>query len=69
MAAEHRVVGKDDVVADLAVVPDMRADHEETAVADFRNATIIFGAGVHGDVFADVAIGADDQAASARRDS
>ena len=29
----------------------------------------VLGAGVHGDVFADVAIGADRRAASARRDS
>ena len=61
VAAENRVVGKNDVVADLAVMPDMRAHHEETPVANFRNATIIFGARAHCYVLADVAFGAHDQ--------
>ena len=34
MAAQDRAVGKDDVVADLAVVSDMRIGHQEAAVAD-----------------------------------
>ncbi len=59
MAAEQHVVGDDDVAADLAVMPDMRADHEEAALAHFGEAAIILGADVHGDVFADVALGAD----------
>src|SRR6185503_12361036 len=61
VAAENRVVGKNDVVSDRAVMPYMRTHHEKTAVTNFRNATIIFGAGAHGYVFADVAIGAHDQ--------
>src|SRR6185503_10211702 len=56
VAAENRVVGKNDVVSDRAVMPYMRTHHEKTAVTNFRNATIIFGAGAHGYVFADVAI-------------
>ena len=69
MAAEHRVVGEHHVVADVAVVADMAADHEEAAVADLRHAAAVLGAGVHGDVFADVAVGADHEPGRARRDS
>ena len=34
MAGEHHVVGADDVVADLAVVRDVRVDEEQAVVAD-----------------------------------
>src|SRR5580765_6500536 len=61
VTTENRVIGKNDVVADLAVVPDMRAHHEDAPVANFRYATIVFGARAHGYVFTDVAFGADDQ--------
>ena len=39
----------------------MRADHEEALVADLGDAAVVLGADVHGDAFADVAIGADDE--------
>src|SRR6476620_10305134 len=61
VAAKNRVVGKNDMVSDLAIMPDMRTHHEKTAVTNFRNATIIFSARAHGYVFADVAIGTHNQ--------
>ena len=67
MTAEQHVVGEGDVVADFAVVTDMRADHQEAAVADLRHAAAVLGADVHGDVFADVAVGADHQPGRRRR--
>src|SRR5262245_37916037 len=62
MAAEHDVVGEGHAVADFAVMPHMRSDHEETAIADFGDGAILLGADIHGDVFADVAICPDHQA-------
>ncbi len=61
VAAEDRVVSKNNVVADLAIMSDMRAHHEETPVANFRNTTIIFGARAHCYVFTDVAFGTHNQ--------
>ena len=61
VTAENSVVGEHHMVADLAIMRDMRADHEKTAVANFGDAAAVLGAGVHGDVFADIAIGADHQ--------
>src|SRR5262245_55209432 len=58
---ENCIVGKNDVASNLAVVPDVRADHEETPVANFGDATIVLGAGAHGYVFADVAFSAHNQ--------
>ncbi len=49
MAAQHGIVGQRDVVADLAIVADMRADHEHAFVADRGEAAIVLGAGIHGD--------------------
>src|SRR5262249_24265909 len=60
VTAEHGVVGEDDLVADHAVVTDMRADHDEAAIADFGDAAAVLRARVHGDVFADIALGADN---------
>src|SRR5262245_56612377 len=59
--AENRIVGKNNVISDLAVVPDMRAHHEKTPAANFSNATIVLSASAHGYVFADVTFGTDDQ--------
>ena len=44
MAAENGVVGEDHIVADVAVVPDMRPDHEEAAVPNPGGAAAVFGA-------------------------
>ena len=61
VAGQQDVVGEHDIVADFAIVSDMRADHQKAAVADLGDAAAILGAGVHGDVFADIAVGADHE--------
>ena len=57
MAAEQRAIGKGDVVADVAIVTDMRVGHQEAAVADRGDLAVILGAGVDGHAFADLAVG------------
>ena len=47
VAAQRRVVGHDHAVADLAVVGDVDADHEQPVVADPGDAAAAGGAGVH----------------------
>ena len=37
VARQRRVVRHDDVVADLAIMRDMRADHEQAVIADARH--------------------------------
>src|SRR5262245_37805820 len=59
VTAKHGVIGHDHVVADVTIMADMGADHEEAAVADAREPAAVLGPEVHGDVFADVAVGAD----------
>ena len=61
MARQHHVVGEDDVVADLAVVPHMAVGQEGAAVADDGGHAAALGAGVHGHAFADQAVAADRQ--------
>ena len=61
MTAKHGVVGKGHVVADIAIVPDMGADHKKAAIADARYSAAVFGAGIHGDAFAQLAARADDE--------
>ena len=61
MAAEHGAVGEGDVVADVAVVADMRIGHQEAAVADGGDFAVILGAGADGHAFADLAVAADRQ--------
>ena len=61
MARQRGVVGRDDVRADPAVVRDMAAHHEQAAVADAGQPPAALSAGVHGDVLADLAVGADGQ--------
>ena len=62
MTADHRIVGEGYIVADIAVVSDMGTDHEKAAVADACYAAAFLGAGIHGDAFAQLAAGADDEA-------
>src|SRR6266851_2572817 len=38
MSAEYHVVGQGYIAANLAVMPDMRADHEQATIAHFRDA-------------------------------
>src|SRR6185437_3429901 len=63
--AEQRVVGEHHAVADFAVVADMTADHQHAAIADLRDAAVILGAGVDGDVLADVAFRANHESGRA----
>src|SRR5262245_26372460 len=59
VTTENRIVGQDNVVADVTVVADMRADHEEAAVAHACDAATVLGPQIHGDMLADIAVGAD----------
>ena len=61
MAGERRIVGHDHAVADLTVMGDMHARHEEAVIADSRGAAAMGGAGMHGDMLADLVVAADDQ--------
>ena len=61
MTAEQDVVGEHHIVSHLAIMRHMGADHEETMVADFGHAAAVLGAGIHGDIFADIAVGADHE--------
>src|SRR5262245_49534396 len=63
MTGDPHVVREDDVVADLAVVGDMRGRHQEAIVADARLHAAALGAWIDGHVLADDATLADDQAA------
>src|SRR4029078_4299776 len=58
---ENRVIGKDDVISYLAVVPDMGAHHNEAHVPNSSDTAILFGARAHGYVFTDVTFGAHNQ--------
>src|SRR5262249_42090053 len=64
VARKRCIVGHDDVVADPAIVCDMGAHHEETAVADPRQHAAAGGAGIHRDVLAHGIAPADLQAGS-----
>ena len=59
MAAERRRGREDHIVADLAVMPDMGAVHEVTAIADRGHAAPFRAAAIHGHGFADGAVIAD----------
>src|SRR6185437_11337844 len=61
MSAKQRVVREYYAVADLAVVTDVTANHHHAAIADLRDAAVVLGAGVDGDVLADVAFRADHE--------
>ena len=40
VTAKQTIVGDDDVVADLAIVPDVRAGHKEVFISNFRRASV-----------------------------
>src|SRR5262245_44901390 len=61
MTTEHRAIGECHVVADMAIVPDMRAHHEKAAGADLGDPAAILGSDVHRDAFANIAVGTDDE--------
>src|ERR1700682_4774258 len=58
---QHRIVGEDDIVADMAIMGDMRAGHEEAAFTHLGHAAIVLGPDAHGDPLADVASGPDKE--------
>jgi len=58
VTSQQNVVGKYDVAADLAVMPDMRSHHKKTAVTHLGYPATVLGADAHRDIFADVTIGA-----------
>src|SRR5690606_6540195 len=57
----HDVVGQNDVVAQAAIMRDMRIGKEQIVVANNRRATMFYGTGVHGHTFADRAVFANHQ--------
>ena len=61
MAGQGRVVRHDDMVADLAVMRDVSAHHEQAAVANAGHHAAAFGAGIHRHVFADRVMAADHE--------
>ena len=61
MAGERGVIGHDDVIADPAVMRDMRADHQQAVIADPGHHPAALGAGIDRDVFADRIIASDHQ--------
>src|SRR6478736_7410742 len=59
VAAERGRGRKDHIIADLAVMTDMAAVHEISAIADTGDTASTDGAGVHGHLFPDGAAAAD----------
>ena len=60
VSAQQRGVGDDDVVAQLAIVGDVAAGHEEVAVADAGDALFLFRGAVDRHALADDVVVADD---------
>jgi hypothetical protein len=61
MAGDGDVIHQDHPVADLRVMADMGAGHDQAIVADPRDAAAALGAGVQRGAFADAGARADDQ--------
>ena len=57
---QQRAVGDDDVAAQLAIVSDVAASHEEVVVADGGDAFLLFGGAVDRHAFANDVVVADD---------
>src|SRR6185437_6085865 len=64
VAAQRGAIGQGDVVADLAVVSDVRADIEGAVVANRGDSAAEGGPAVHGHLLADQVAFADDQLAA-----
>src|SRR5690606_34066547 len=58
---QRRIVGEDDVVAELAIVRDMHVSHDPVVAAQARDATVLYRTKVDGDEFTDRVAVADDQ--------
>ena len=63
VARERGVVDENDVVADLAVMGDMRPHHQQAVRADSRDEAPSLGAGIDGHVLADDGVRSDVEAA------
>src|ERR1019366_7448331 len=61
MPAQDGIVGEGHVVADVAVVADMGAGHEEATVTHAGEPAGVLGAGAHGYALADIAVGPHHQ--------
>jgi hypothetical protein len=61
MAREHDIVREDDVIANTAIMGDMRIRKEGAFVADCRDQSAAFCAGIDRDAFADHAIVSDEK--------
>src|SRR5262249_58058066 len=61
VTAQGCVVGHDDMVADLAVMRDVRPHHEQAVVADTSHHPATDRAGIHSHVFADPVIAPDNE--------
>ena len=62
MPGQQHVIGKDDVVADLAIVGDMGANHQQVMIADLRRLSLVQGA-VDGAILAKRVVRADQHPA------
>src|SRR5262249_14658396 len=65
MTAQDHVVGKDYVIADLAIMPDVGPHHQPAAVSDFGYAAIVLGPGIHRDAFTHIAVGTNHESGPA----
>jgi hypothetical protein len=61
VTAEHCVVRKSDVIANIAVMPDVGTDHKEATFADPCDPSAGFSAYIHGNAFAYLAVCADSK--------
>ena len=61
VTAEHCVVRKGDVIANVAIMRDMGTDHKDATFTDPCNPAAGFGADIHGNAFAYLAACADNE--------
>ena len=61
VATQHGIVGECHDISHLAIMADVGTGHEKASVADLGDPAAIFGAGVHGDAFANSALSPDDE--------
>ena len=61
VTAEHCVVRKGDVIANVAIMRDVGTNHKDTIFADPCNPAAGFGADIHGNAFAYLAACADNE--------
>src|SRR3954453_7200418 len=61
MAPDHRVIGENDIVTHVAIMRDVRADHQEAAIANRRDAATAQSASIDRGALADLAVCADDE--------